>query len=200
MSDDHDPQKVPWLSEWLEIFLFSLLVVVLLVLSALNLNPELPVPPANDDAAAYPDYLYSDSGSEFIDLDDLDSEYSESSPSEAEQAAGRSRTRSRSTPMPPLSRSGSRTRIVRARSFSRTRPTSRSLEQEQEPPVFSRASSRESLQPHHSETSLFGQRLRRRANDTESRGSEVYRLDPSEPYYRRRAASVPVLRQNTEER
>lgn len=64
----------------------------------------------------------------------------------------------------------------------------------------SRATSREFLQPPQSAISLFAPLHRRRANDTESRGSEVYRSDPYDPYYRRRAASVPALRSEIQDR
>lgn len=109
-----------------------------------------------------------------IELDDLDTEEPESSTS---------------SPRAPSSRPRSRSNSVRQRTRSESR-----ARRESEDTVASRATSREYPPSQQSQTSLFGARRRRRPDDTESRGSEVYRLEPYDPYYRRRAASVPALR------
>jgi hypothetical protein len=105
-----------------------------------------------------------------------------SPPSPSEYRAGLSRPRTRSNSL-----------LQRIRSDSRARRESTDT-------VASRATSREYLRPQQSQASFFGARRRRRPNDTESRGSEVHRLEPYDPYYRRRAASVPALRSGIEDR
>jgi hypothetical protein len=60
--------------------------------------------------------------------------------------------------------------------------------------------SQESLQPGQSQPTLFTLLRRRRPNDTESRGSEVHRLEQYDPPFRRRAASVPALRTGFEDK
>lgn len=129
---------------------------------------------------------HTDFDGDVIELEDLDTEAPESSTSSpaspSEYRAGRSRPRTRSNSL-----------RIRTRSNSLVR-------RESQDTIASRATLHEYPQPQQSQVSLFGARRRRRPNDTESRGSEVYRLEPYDPYYRRRAASVPALRSGFEDR
>ncbi|KAB5582579.1 hypothetical protein GE09DRAFT_1277971 [Coniochaeta sp. 2T2.1] len=119
---------------------------------------------------------------ELLGLDDLipTSGDSESPPPPEDQPEERSRQR------PKLY-----SKLLRIPSASRPREASTAT-------TASVATSRETFGPQRS-VSFFHPRRRRRPDDTEARGSEVYRLEPNEPYYRRRAASTPVLRPETEE-
>lgn len=120
---------------------------------------------------------HTDFDGDEIELEDLDTEAPESSTSSpaspSEYRAGRSRPRTRSNSL---------------------------VRRESQDTIATRATLHEYPQPQQSQVSLFGARRRRRPNDTESRGSEVYRLEPYDPYYRRRAASVPALRSGFEDR
>lgn len=203
-------------STYFEDLLVWLVATVLMYMTAINLCNTLAVRPSlderqprpeeeipvngeavgaslNSDTTGEPSYTEfqgtlgpTDFGGDVVELDDLDTEIPESStsspPSPSEYRGGQAKPRTRSNSLGRRTRSNSR-----ARRGSEDR-------------VPSRASPLEYLQPQQSQVSLFGTRRRQRPNDTESRGSEVYRLEPYDPYYRRRAASVPALRSGIEDR
>lgn len=216
----HQDCGPPSLQDPLDVILAALLIFVLVFLTALNLGNNLTSIPPLDEQPPRPEEVeegfpvpteaaaesiqtettadlsytefhtghgYTGIDGDVIELDDLVTEVPESSasspPSPSDnRAAGRSRPGTRSNSL--------RTRTP---SFSKSR-------QESEASTTGLAISQEPLQPQQSKLSFFTLLRGRRPNDTESRGSEVHRLEPYDPYYRRRAASVPALRTGIEDR
>lgn len=201
----------------LEIFLVALMVLLFVFLTAVNLGNNLTTRPPLDellipqevaeegsavvtgapatsiqtgatadlryrefyDAPGYPGI-----DGDVIELDDLVTDAAESSasspPPPSNTRAERSRPRTRSNPL------RNRTPLI-------SRPRSRESEE------AASAGPATSQEPHQDQLSFYTLLRRRRPNDTESRGSEVYRLEPYDPYYRRRAASVPTLGTDAED-
>lgn len=206
--------------EYIELVLSALLVLLFVFLSAVNLGNNLTSRPPLDELLAtqaeggqefavtteaaaasiqtestadqsYTDFRttggYPGIEGDVIELDDLVTDVPESSASSptalsTNRAGSRPRTRSNS---------------LRIRTPSIPRPQSR---RESEAASAGIATSQKPSDPQQSQLSFFTLLRRRRPNDTESRGSEVYRLEPYDPYYRRRAASVPTLGTGIEDR